>query len=70
MKPNALRAKIVENGMNIDSFCKVAGFARATFDRKLKRVSEFDRAEMEKIILVLGLSTEEVRDIFFTNEVA
>lgn len=70
MKENLLRAKIVEKGFNIDSFCKVAGFVRSTFDRKLTGQTEFDRSEIEKIIDVLELSDDEIRNIFFPNYVA
>lgn len=70
MKANALKAKIVERDMNIDSFCKAAGFVRSTFSRKLKGESEFTRDEMEKIMVVLNLSSDEMRNIFFTECVA
>jgi len=70
MKENLLRAKIVEKGYNIDSFCKAASFVRSTFDRKLTGQTEFDRAEIQKIIDILELSDEEIRNIFFPNYVA
>ena len=70
MNRNALRGKIVEHGMTIGEFCNVAGFARATFDRKLNGKLEFNRDEMERIMTVLGLNAEEMRHIFFPENVA
>ena len=70
MNANLLRGKIVERGFNVDSFCKETGFARSTFDRKLSGQSEFNRDEIEKIIIVLELTDDEIRAIFFPNLVA
>lgn len=70
MKENLLRAKIVEKGFNIDTFCKASGFVRSTFDRKLTGQTEFDRNDIQKIIEVLELSDEEIRNIFFPKYVA
>lgn len=70
MKENLLRAKIVERGHNVETFCKDAGFARSTFDRKLTGQNEFDRSEIEKIASVLHLSDDEICNIFFPNLVA
>lgn len=70
MNENALRGKIVECGFNIDSFCKEAGFARSTFDRKLTGQSEFTRDEIYKIIDVLHLTDDDIRRIFFAKCVA
>lgn len=70
MQENLLRAKITERGFNIDSFCKAANFVRSTFDRKLTGLYEFDRSEIERIIEVLELTDEEIRNIFFTKYVA
>lgn len=70
MNKNALKAKIVERGMNVEGFCKAAGFNRATFDRKMNGSSEFNRDEMERIIVTLKLTTEEMRNIFFPLHVA
>lgn len=65
MIENMLRAKIIEKGYNVDTFCAKAGFARSTFDRKLTGKTDFDRSEIEKIIEVLDLKDEELRNIFF-----
>ena len=70
MNANMLRGKIVAKGYTIERFCEEAGFNRATFDRKLSGKYEFDRAEIRRIITVLELTDEEVRAIFFAEEVA
>ena len=69
MKANTLRGKISECGMSVKKFCKVADFARSTFDRKMKGESSFDLSEANRIRDVLHLTDEETCNIFFTNEV-
>ena len=70
MKENLLRAKIVEKGMTIEQFCDKANFVRSTFDRKLTGQTEFNRDEIETIAMVLELTDDEIRNIFFPNFVA
>lgn len=70
MNTNELKAKIVAKGMTIKSFCEKAGLVRATFDRKLRGESEFNRDEIEKIQDTLKLTSDELMDIFFAKEVA
>jgi hypothetical protein len=70
MNADKIRGKIVENRMSIGEFCKVAGFNRATFDRKMSGRSEFTRGEIERISSVLNLTDEEMCTIFFENVVA
>ena len=60
MNADKIRGKIVENRMSIGEFCKVAGFNRATFDRKMSGRSEFTRGEIERISSVLNLTDEEM----------
>jgi len=70
MNTNELKGKIIARGFTIDTFCKYVGFVRSTFDRKMNGASEFDREEIEKIIIALGLNMSEARNIFFTKMVA
>ena len=70
MNVDKLRGRIAECRMSISEFCKVAGFSRSTFDRKLNGESEFTRSEIERIISVLKLSDDEARAIFFKSHVA
>ena len=70
MNEKLLKAKLVEKGYNVRSFCKAVGFARSTFDRKMKGPYEFDRFEIAIIIQRLGLSKDEICNIFFPRLVA
>lgn len=69
MNANELRGKIVANGMNVGSFCERFDFNRSTFDRKLSGLSEFNRNEIERIVHALSLSPDDIRNIFFADEV-
>lgn len=70
MNVNALKGKIVERGFTIESFCAEAGFVRSTFDRKLNGKSEFDLAEIRRMVQILHLDYDETRNIFFADDVA
>ena len=70
MNADKIRGKIAENRMSISEFCRVAGFARATFDRKMNGDSEFNRYEIERIANTLHLTDDEIRTIFFEDVVA
>lgn len=67
MNENLLRAKIVEKGFNIGTFCRAAGFVRSTFERKLFGVSQFDLADINRIVETLDLTDEEIMGIFFAR---
>ena len=69
MNANELKGKIVANGMNVGSFCERFDFNRSTFDRKLSGSSEFNRNEIERIVHALSLSPEDIRNIFFADQV-
>lgn len=69
MDANALKGKIVAKGMNVATFCECCKFNRSTFDRKLHGLSEFNRNEIERMVYVLDLPPEELRNIFFTDQV-
>lgn len=70
MNTALLRAKIVEKEMTIEGFCEKYGFSRATFARKLKGETEFNRSEMEVITRALDLTSSEMGRIFFPDLVA
>lgn len=69
MNANELKGKIASNGMNVRSFCEQFHFNRSTFDRKLNGLSDFKRSEIERIIHALSLTPEELRNIFFADQV-
>ncbi len=67
MNPNKLRATVIAKGYSMKSFAEKIRIKRSAFYRKLNGTSEFDRAEMERIITVLELTAEQVNDIFFNE---
>ena len=69
MNANELRGKITARGMNVQTFCDQYGFVRSTFDRKLNGTTEFNREEMEKIIDALELTWDDIRNIFFADNI-
>ena len=64
MKVNKLKAKIVENEMSVEQLSAKIPMNKSTFHRKMKN-GTFFIAEVEVIAKVLGLTNEEVSDIFF-----
>ena len=70
MNVNLLRAKIVEKGYTLKKFSETTGIKKSALYRKLSKISEFDRYEIEVISKTLSLTNEEICDIFFTDKVA
>lgn len=68
---NKLKGKIVENEMNITTLAKRMGIDRATLYRKINRDGEtFTIKEVNLIVKILNLTTEEAMEIFFKDFVA
>ena len=68
---NKLKAKMVENGINVDEISDMIGVDRATFYRRLANNGEtFSIKEADMIINVLNLTKDEVNSIFFSQIVA
>lgn len=68
---NKLKGKIVENEMNITTLAKRMGIDRATLYRKINRDGEtFTIKEVNLIVEILNLTTEEAMEIFFKDFVA
>lgn len=75
MNSDAVKAKIVFNGMKIDEFISLvnhelsnngySGMSRSTYYKNLRGEQEFSRSEIQAISKVLSLSDEEVLNIFF-----
>ena len=61
---------IRERGYTTESFCKEIGISLSSFSKRLNMHVEFSRNEILKIITVLGLSNDEVIDIFFAKKVS
>lgn len=71
MNVNKLKGKIVENEMNITTLAKRMGIDRATLYRKINRDGEtFTIKEVNLIVEILNLTTEEAMEIFFKDFVA
>lgn len=67
---NKLKGKIVENNLTTDVVSNALGLHKSTFYRKLQGTSSFTVDEAEKLVNLLGLSSEEATDIFFAEDVA
>ena len=61
---NLLKGKIVAAGYTLSEFANKIGLPYTTFSRRMKsRI--FGSDEIERIAKVLGLTAEEIREIFF-----
>lgn len=69
MNVNKLKAKIVENGINIETLSKNVDMNCSTFYRKMKDDS-FTVEEVRRIAHSLELTQMEINDIFFNVNVA
>lgn len=68
---NKLKAKMVENEINVDEISDMIGVDRATFYRRLANNGEtFSIKEADMIISALNLTKDEVNSIFFSQIVA
>lgn len=70
MNSNLLKAKIIENGYTLKKFSEITRIKKTALYRKLSKVTEFDRKEIETIANVLKLSPEEISNIFFSRKVS
>lgn len=68
MKYRKLKAAMAMNGMNASELAKKVGIARATMSRKLSGENEFCISEVQKIVRILGLTSDDVMEIFFDNK--
>ena len=59
-----LRAKIIEEEMNVEELAEIIGISTPTLYRKLREPLKMTIAEAIKIKDVLGLTDEEALDIF------
>ena len=68
---NKLKAKMVELGTNVDELSEKIGMDRATFYRRLSADRQtFLIKEADAISKELGMTREEVNEIFFSQFVA
>lgn len=64
MNVNKLKGKIVEKGLDIESFANLVGVNRATMYRKLNNAEKITIGEAIKMKNVLGVSDSEAYEIF------
>ena len=68
---NKLKAKIIENGMTVESLANEMGIDRSTLYRKLKNDGDTMLVkDANKIVEVLHLSANEAMNIFSARSVA
>lgn len=66
-----LKAKLVENGRNVDYLADSIGVTRATIYRRLDGGgADFTVGEVDKIGQALNLTAAEINSIFFSQYVA
>lgn len=70
MNINKLKAKLVENGLNVEKLAICLGINRASLYKKLNKSDRITIGEAMKIKAFLNLTDEEAIEIFFTNQVA
>lgn len=62
------RAKVVLNGLTLMELALKLGINESTLHGKLKREGAFTRSEINRISNILGLSKDDVFEIFFAPE--
>ena len=68
---NKLKAKIVENGFNVEYVADKVGMDKATFYRKMANNGEtFLVKEVDAMARVLKMTGDDINAIFFTQTVA
>lgn len=68
---NKLKGKLVECGMNVETVANLMRMDRATFYRRLADNGDtFTIAEADNISKILGLTRNEVNEIFFAQHIA
>jgi len=65
MNTQKLKAKIIEQGMNVEKLAELVEVDRSSMYRKLNNFEKITIGEAKKIKAALGLSDEEANDIFF-----
>lgn len=72
MKMNTLEliATIKLEGLTMKAFLKKIGMSSSTWSKKIRGMSEFTRAEIQKIIQVLNLNEAKTMSIFFSVKVS
>ena len=64
-----LRGKIVEKFNSQREFAKVLGVSEKTLSNKMNNIIFFRQDDIAQISNILGISTNEINDYFFTEKV-
>ena len=67
MNEKYLRAKMIERGLTTEQMSDVLGINRATLSRKMSGASDFKRAEIQQISMILQLNNNDMCRIFFAD---
>ena len=65
-----LRGKMAEKRCTAEKLANFLGINPTTLHRKTVGDSEFTRSEIQQVSILLGLSMQEIKDIFFADELA
>lgn len=64
MNLRKLRAKFVEQGVNVETMAEILGIDRSTMYRKLNNFEKITIGEAKRLKEVLSLTDEEASEIF------
>lgn len=67
---NLFKAKLKELNKSVPDIAAVIGVNQATLHRKMNGTSDFTRNEIQLIRYALGLTDEEMTNIFFAEHLA
>ena len=70
MNKEGLMEAIKNSGLKMEFVAKKGGMSRTAFWRKMNGVSEFTLSEIQTLAQLLGLSPEQIQDIFFCRNVS
>lgn len=66
MKSNELKAEMIRKGLTVPKMADVIGVEKSAFYRKLRGQTQFKQKEICAIKATLGLSNDDIDNIFFT----
>lgn len=67
---NKLRGMMAEKNCTVEKMASFLGINPVTLYRKTNGESEFTRREIQQISTLLSLTLQEIKDIFFAEELA
>jgi predicted transcriptional regulator len=65
MDSNLLLAAVRKSGMTMHDFLDIINMPSSTWSKKIRGLTEFNRAEIQAIVSCLGLSEQDTFTIFF-----